>query len=259
MRSSSGRLTSLHTAAVLTSLLALTASPAAYAQAKAPAAAPAAPAADKKPAAAAPAKKDEKAAAPAKKDEKAAAAPAKKDEKAAAAKPAKPLTDKQKKDIATQALKDGDTAFEKGEFQAAFDAYKTADETLPGLNAKFKVAVALEKLNKVQEAVAAYQGFLAAIDEQAADKKKKFDPKKWEDRVTEAKAKIEALKKTPATVKIATKPETAAGLMVAVDGKEPAPAGELKLEPGKHSLVYSAKGFITSQPQEVEVAFVSPK
>jgi hypothetical protein len=265
------------TAALVTGLLTLAVAPA-YAQDKPaagakPAAAAPAPAADKKPAAAA-AGKDDKAAAgkdakaPAGKDDKAAAKDAKKDDKAAAkddkaagkdaktaaAKPAKPLTDKQKKDEAKRLFKDGEDKFAAGDFAGALESYRGADEMLPGVMPKYKIAVTLEKLNKVSDAVAGYQAFIDYVDAQAkADKK--FDTKKWDEKVTESKGRIEALKKTPATVRMAAAPDAPQNLMVAVDGGAPQPAKELSLAPGKHTLVYTAEGYNASAPQDIEVGY----
>jgi hypothetical protein len=231
------------TAALVTGLLTLAVAPA-YAQDKPaagakPAAAAPAPAADKKPAAAA-----------AGKDDKAAG----KDAKTAAAKPAKPLTDKQKKDEAKRLFKDGEDKFAAGDFAGALESYRGADEMLPGVMPKYKVAVTLEKLNKVSEAVAGYQAFIDYVDAQAKTDKK-FDAKKWDDKVTESKGRIEALKKTPATVRVAVGADAPQNLMVAVDGGAPQPAKELSLAPGKHTLVYTAEGFNASAPQDIEVGY----
>jgi hypothetical protein len=246
------------TAALITGALTLAITPA-FAQDKA--------AADAKPAAAtpaAPAKKDAPAATPTPAKD-AAAAPAKDAKKDAAAAPvkdakkdAKPLTPAQKKTEAGKLFKEGKEKFEKGDYTGALASYRSADEVLPGVMPKYQIAVTLDKLNQVTDAVAGYQAFIDYVDAQAkADKK--FDAAKWEPSVTEAKTRIEALKKTPATVKIATTPETAPNLMVTVDDKPPAPAGELKLEPGKHTLAYSAEGYNPSTPQEIEVGYAETR
>ncbi|UQA62490.1 PEGA domain-containing protein [Polyangium aurulentum] len=267
MRSRTGRLMISPTAVLVTGLLTLAVAPA-YAQdkpaagAKPAAAAPAAPAQDKKPAAAAGA--DAKATA---KDDKAAAGKdaAKKDDKATAGKgaagadakkaaPAKPLTAQQKKDEAKRLFKDGDDKFAANDFAGALESYRGADEMLPGVMPKYKIAVTLEKLNKVSDAVAGYQAFIDYVDAQAkADKK--FDAKKYDDKVTEAKGRIEALKKTPATVRVAAPADAPQNLMVAVDGGAPQPAKELSLPPGKHTLVYTAEGYNASAPQDIEVGY----
>jgi len=258
MRSRTGRLMISPTAVLVTGLLTLAVAPA-YAQDK-PAAgakpAAAAPAPDKKPAAAA---KDDKAAA-AGADAKATA----KDDKAAAGKDAKktaaakPLTEKQKKDEAKRLFKDGEDKFAAGDFAGALESYRGADEMLPGVMPKYKIAVTLDKLNKVSDAVAGYQAFIDYVDAQAkADKK--FDAKKYDDKVTESKGRVEALKKTPATIRVTAPADAPQNLMVAVDGGAPQPAKELSLPPGKHTLVYTAEGYNASAPQDIEVGYAETR
>jgi hypothetical protein len=247
------------TAVLVTGLLTLAVAPA-YAQdkpaagANPAAAAPAAPAPDKKAAAAA---KDDKAAAgkdAAKKDDKTATGKDAAGKDATKTAAAKPLTEKQKKDEAKRLFKDGEEKFTAGDFAGALDSYRGADEMLPGVMPKYKIAVTLDKLNKVSDAVAGYQSFLDYVDAQAQTDKK-FDAKKWEDKVTESKGRIEALKKTPATVRVTSGADTPQNLMVAVDGQAPVPANELSLPPGKHTLVYTAEGFNASTPQDIEIGY----
>lgn len=250
MRSRTSRLMFSPTAALVTGLLTLAVAPA-YAQDKPaakPAAAAAAPAQDKKPAAAP---------AAAGKDDKAAAKPAAgKDAKKTAA--AKPLTEAQKKDEAKRLFKEGEDKFAANDYAGALEAYRGADTVLPGVMPKYKIAVTLEKLNKVSDAVAGYQAFIDYVDAQAkADKK--FDAKKWDDKVAESKGRIEALKKTPATVRVAAGADAPQNLMVAVDGGAPQPAKELSLPPGKHTLVYTAEGYNASAPQDIEVGYAETR
>lgn len=255
MRSLSGRRTFSTTAALVSGLIALASASPALAQQPTPGAKPAAP---EKPAAAAPAKPADagKPAAAAAGDKTSAAKPAAGDkaatgDKTAAAKPKKPLTEKQKKDGAKKAFKDAETKFEKADYAGALESYREADELLPGERPKFKIAVSLDKLGRVTEAVAAYQTFLDA----------KPDPEKLKEQITEANARIEALKKTPGKVRIAAQPpEATTGLKVTVDGVEqPAAAGnELSLAPGKHQISVKAEGYEAAS-QEVEVAFAETK
>lgn len=276
MRSWSGRRTFPLSAAVVSGLLALAsatpalaqpkpaakpaaappAKPAAAAPAK-PAAAPPAKPADAKPAAAAPAKpadakpadaKPAVAGAPVK---PAADKPAAGDKTAAAKpaeKPAKPLTDKQKKDGAKKAYKEAEAKFEKQDYAGALDLYKEADSLLPGERPKFKIAVCLDKLGKVTEAVAAYQTFLDA----------KPDAEKLKDPIAEANTRMDALKKTPGKVKVATVPEAPPNLKISVDGVEQPAGNELSLAPGKHTIQVKADDFEPAS-QEVEVAFAESK
>jgi hypothetical protein len=274
MRSWSSRRTIINSAAVVSGLLALASVSPVFAQQ------PAAPA---KPAAAAPAKPaGDKAAAPAKPagDKPAAGAAgagaagaagagaaggakatvgakaggdatagAKAGDKTAA-KPAKPLTEKQKKDLAKKAFKEAEEKFTKGDYAGALESYRVAEENLPGDRPKYKIAQTLEKLGKVTEAVAAYQAYLDA----------KPDAEKQKDLIADANARMSELRKTPGKVKLAITPEAPAGMKVLVDGTEqPMAAGnELSLAPGKHQVTVSAEGFEPAT-QDVDVTFAETK
>ncbi|WP_437689940.1 PEGA domain-containing protein [Sorangium sp. So ce176] len=180
----------------------------------------------------------------------AAAAPAKAAEPAATVtttKPKKPLTEKQKKDEAKKLYKEAETRFDKGEYAVAADLYRQADEHVPGAAPKYKLALSLDKQGLAAEAVAAWQSFLDS----------KPDAEKFKDKITEAQGRIEALKKTPAKVRVATTPETPQGLKIAIDGV--AQTGtELSVPPGKHTLTVSAEGFADAS-QEIEVSFAETR
>ncbi|WP_437999085.1 PEGA domain-containing protein [Sorangium sp. So ce185] len=284
MRSRSGRLTMLTSAAMVSGLLTLTnVSPVSAQTAPPPAGKPAAQApagAAQAPAAAAPtpgpAKPAAAAQAPASATPPAAgatppaagatppaagatppaagtpatAAPGKTAEPAAkvtTTKPKKPLTEKQKKDEAKKLYKEAEARFEKGEYAVAADLYRQADEHVPGAAPKYKLALSLDKQGLATEAVAAWQAFLDS----------KPDAEKFKDKITEAQGRVEALKKTPAKVKVATAPEAPPGLKIAIDGV--AQTGtELSVPPGKHTLTVSAEGFIDSS-QELEVTFAEAR
>ncbi|WP_437958654.1 PEGA domain-containing protein [Sorangium sp. So ce119] len=269
MRSRSGRLTMLTSAAMVSGLLTLTNVSPASAQTDAkPAAPPAAKPAAQAPAGAAPTMAPAKPAAPAAQaaptapaapatgttppaaGTPAAAAPGKAAEPAATVtttKPKKPLTEKQKKDEAKKLYKEAETRFDKGEYAVAADLYRQADEHVPGAAPKYKLALSLDKQGLAAEAVAAWQSFLDS----------KPDAEKFKDKITEAQGRIEALKKTPAKVRVATTPETPQGLKVAIDGV--AQTGtELSVPPGKHTLTVSAEGFADAS-QEIEVSFAETR
>lgn len=269
MRSRSGRLTMLTSAAMVSGLLTLTNVSPASAQTDAkPAAPPAAKPAAQAPAGATPTMAPAKPAAPAAQaaptapaapatgttppaaGTPAAAAPAKAAEPAATVtttKPKKPLTEKQKKDEAKKLYKEAETRFDKGEYAVAADLYRQADEHVPGAAPKYKLALSLDKQGLAAEAVAAWQSFLDS----------KPDAEKFKDKITEAQGRIEALKKTPAKVRVATTPETPQGLKIAIDGV--AQTGtELSVPPGKHTLTVSAEGFADAS-QEIEVSFAETR
>ncbi|WP_438026889.1 PEGA domain-containing protein [Sorangium sp. So ce233] len=258
MRSRSGRLTMLTSAAMVSGLLTLTNVSPASAQTDAK---PAAPPAAQAPAGAAPTMAPAKPAAPAAQaaptapaapaaGTPAAAAPGKAAEPAATVtttKPKKPLTEKQKKDEAKKLYKEAETRFDKGEYAVAADLYRQADEHVPGAAPKYKLALSLDKQGLAAEAVAAWQSFLDS----------KPDAEKFKDKITEAQGRIEALKKTPAKVRVATTPETPQGLKIAIDGV--AQTGtELSVPPGKHTLTVSAEGFADAS-QEIEVSFAETR
>lgn len=273
MRSRSGRLTMLTSAAMVSGLLTLTSVSPASAQtdakpaappagkpaaAAAPAAAPAKPAASAAqapttaatPAAAGATPPAAGAAGPAKAGTPATAAPAKAGEpatKVTTTKPKKALTEKQKKDEAKKLYKEAEARFDKGEYVVAADLYRQADEYVPGAAPKYKLALSLDKQSLVTEAVAAWQAFLDS----------KPDAEKFKEKIAEGQARVEALKKTPAKVKVATVPEAPQGLKVAVDGV--AQTGkELSVPPGKHTLTVSAEGFADAS-QELEVTFAEAR
>ena len=266
------------TAAVLTGLLALTSALPAQAQGK-----PATKAAPAKPAAA-PAKP---AAAPA----KAVAAPAGGPKivlKPAAAKPpvaakapppAKPLTDKQKKDLAKKNYKDGEKALADGKFADALEHYKVAEDAVPIGATKYKIAVTLDKLGKVQESVAAYQVFLSSSP----------DAVKMKDQIADSGTRVEALKKTPGKVRIATEPTSPPNLRFAIDAAAPVPGiavpapvalapatpaapgapppaafattafnGEFAMAPGHHKITATADGYDPTS-SEIDLAFAETK
>ncbi|WP_437654218.1 PEGA domain-containing protein [Sorangium sp. So ce1182] len=162
-------------------------------------------------------------------------------------KPKKPLTDKQKKDEAKKLYKDAEARFEKGEYATAADLYRQADEYVPGAAPKYKLALSLDKQGLATEAVAAWQAFLDS----------KPDAEKFKDKITEAQGRVEALKKTPAKVRVATEPDAPQNLKIAVDGV-PQAGKELAVPPGKHTLTVSAEGFVDSS-QELEVTFAETR
>jgi hypothetical protein len=202
------------TAAVLTGLLALTTALPAQAQGTPAGKAPAKPAAAPAKPAAAPAKP---AAAPAKPaaaaGPKVVARPTAAKAPVAAKAPAapKPLTDKQKKDLAKKNYKDGEALFKDAKYAEALEHYKVAEDAVPIGATKLKIAICLDKLGKVQESVAAYQIYLES----------KPDAVKAKDQIADSTTRIEALKKTPGKVRIATDPSSPPNLKFAIDGAAP--------------------------------------
>ena len=277
------------TAAVLTGLLALTSALPAQAQGK-----PATKAAPAKPAAAPPAKPAATPAKPAAAPAKAVAAPgggpkivlkpagAKPPVTAKAPPPAKPLTDKQKKDLAKKNYKEGEKSFADGKYAEALEHYKVAEDAVPIGATKYKIAVTLDKLGKVQESVAAYQVFLSSSP----------DAVKMKDQIADSGTRLEALKKTPGKVRIATEPTSPPNLKFAIDAAAPVPgiavpapvalapatpaapaapgapppaafattafSGEFAMAPGHHKITATADGYDPTT-SEIDVAFAETK
>ena len=240
MRSGLFRLAST-SAAVLAGMVALATIPPAHAQPKPAAKSAAQPA---KPAAQ-PAKPAAQPAKPFKADPKAAAAP----KLACATEPKKGLSDAKKKDEAKKAFGEGKTRFDKNEFESAYACFKLADSYVPGAQPKYRLAAALDKMGKVQEAAAAYSEFLAYVGPTPDDK--------FKDIVADAKAREAALKSTPSKVKVAIAPEGLPNTKITVDGAAQ-PGPELTLAPGKHTIVVSADGYEAST-QNVEIGFAETR
>jgi hypothetical protein len=138
---------------------------------------------------------------------------------------------KKGKDEAKVAYKEAQKKFKADDFAGALPLYQKADLLFPGAAPKHKIAISLDKLGKGAEAVAAYQAF---VDSAPGEK--------YADRVTEAKARIDALSATlPATVNVKVAPEGVAGVAITVDGK-PVEGTELKLDAGEHTIAVTAEG-----------------
>lgn len=160
------------------------------------------------------------------------------------AKPGKPLTEAQKKDGAKKAFEEGGKKFDAGDFQGAYAAFKEADDLVPGAVPKYRMAESLEKAGDVPGAIKAYEDFLASNP--PADKQQA--------RIDGAKQKIEALKKSPADVKVTVTPANAT---LALDGAAQT-ANPIKVPPGKHTISAKADGFEEGKV-DVEVAAAEKK
>ena len=163
--------------------------------------------------------------------------------------PKKPLTEAQKKDTAKKAYKEAEAKYDKGDYAGALVLYQEADDLVPGPPPKYKAAACLDKMGKAVEAVAAYQKFLDANP----------DAEKFKEKIADAKGRQDAIKKTPAKVKLVLAPEAApAGLKVDVDGAAQAGGAELTVPPGKHKITAKATGYDPAT-QEIEVSFAETK
>jgi len=161
------------------------------------------------------------------------AAPPKAATKKAPAKPGKnDKNDDPKRAEARKNYADGETKFQSGDYEGAFAAYKAANDAVPAPQTLYKMAVCLDKLDKVNEAIAAYGAFLGGSPPSSMDAK-----------VTEAQGRVAELKKkAPVVVKVKSDPP---GASVSVDGTpQPGTAPlDVKLPPGPHKFQLTAPGY----------------
>ncbi|MBI4954587.1 MAG: PEGA domain-containing protein [Myxococcales bacterium] len=135
---------------------------------------------------------------------------------------------------AGKAYGEANELFKKDQFAAALPGFQKADALVPGSMPKYKIAVCLDKLNRKQEAVAAYQAFLTSKP-----------PAKMADKVKEAEGRIKALNKeiaSQATVSLQLTPPNPPGLTIMVDGAA-VTGTDLTLTPGDHTVSITATGF----------------
>lgn len=127
---------------------------------------------------------------------------------------------------AKEAFSRGNEKFQAGDFAAAAEAYKEANETIPSPQALYKVALSLDKAGKKAEALEAYKQLMSEpLPEKMADQK------------AEVEGRIKDL--SVGTIKLTLAPENAA---VTVDG-QPAPGPSpmtLSLKPGPHTFEVTA-------------------
>lgn len=145
------------------------------------------------------------------------------------------------KKAAGAAFKKGKEAFDKKDYKAAKESFLQADEILPAGTAQYYIAKSSEELGELQDAVKYYEKALT-------------DAKLKDEHATDAKARIEALKKKPAKVKVTSDPP---GATIVVDGKpiaEKTPA-EIELEPGTHKITLQAAGKKDNEQAVEVVAF----
>lgn len=146
--------------------------------------------------------------------------------------PATKLTDAQKKEQAKKLFGEANAAYDRGEFDRAYQLFNEANGLVPGAVPKFRAAEALDKAGKVEGAISAYEAFLASNP--PLDKN--------QERIDSAKKRIEALKSQPAEVTVTITPADAAGATILVDGAQQT-GTTFKVPPGKHVITVKAPGF----------------
>jgi PEGA domain len=160
---------------------------------------------------------------------------------AAKKKGAKPDSEEAKRLEARKNYEDGEAKFGAGDFAGAFAAYKAANDLIPAPQTLYKMALALDKAGKTDEASAAYQTFLDSSP-----------PASMDARVTDSKIRLLELKKSAqASVKVKTDP---AGALVTIDGEPQMGMTPMtvKLSVGKHKVHISSPGYETVD-REIDV------
>ncbi|HEY8944770.1 MAG TPA: PEGA domain-containing protein, partial [Polyangiaceae bacterium] len=160
------------------------------------------------------------------------------DAPAATPAPAAKPPDKKTRDAARKAYSGAEKAFAAGDFAAAQTGFEQANNLIPAPQAEYWIAKSVEaQPDKTQEAIAAYERFLANPDAAKAG----------EDKIADAKTRIQELKaKLIAQIDLLTMPS---GATVLVDGN-PEPGATpltLKLAPGPHKLTISAPEYETKE------------
>jgi len=128
---------------------------------------------------------------------------------------------------------EGEARFAAGDYDAAYRAYKAANDTMAAPQTLYKMALCLDKQSRPVEAVSAYETFLASNP-----------PSSMEARVSEAQGRITDLKKRmlAPVVKVASEPPGAA---VSVDGiaQMGSTPLDVTLAPGHHKIRVTSPGF----------------
>jgi hypothetical protein len=161
-----------------------------------------------------------------------APAPAKKPAEAKATDAKKP-PDAKTREAARKAYGAGEKAFGEGKYAAAHDNFVKADALIPAPHAKYWIAKSLDKQDKTEDGIAAYETFLGDSDAAKVGDEKLLDART---RLDELKARLVA------TVSVVTTPP---GSTVNVDGTPEAGVTPLtlKLSPGPHKITLTQAGF----------------
>lgn len=158
---------------------------------------------------------------------------------AEAAKPAKKPDAKTTK-AARDAYGEGQKAFEAGDYPTAHTKFKEANDLIPAPHAEYWLALSIDKQDKLEESIAAYEAFLANPNAS----------KVGADQVASAQTRLAELKgKLPGKLSLVTTPP---GAMVTIDGSpvEGVAPVTSDLAPGMHKVSVTLEGY---QPQELQV------
>ena len=159
-----------------------------------------------------------------------------------AAEPAKPAKkpDAKTTKAAREAYGEGQKAFEAGDYPTAHTKFKEANDLIPAPHAEYWLALSLDRQDKLDESIAAYEAFLANPD--AA--------KVGAEQVASAQTRLAELKgKVPGKLSLVTTPP---GALVTIDGApvEGVAPVTSELAPGMHKVSVTLEGY---EPQELQV------
>jgi hypothetical protein len=138
----------------------------------------------------------------------------------------------------------GEKKFKAADYAGALADFEASNAAKAAPETDRYVGQSLDNLGRFQEAVAAYERFLANV------------PAKMKDQGEETKKRVEAIKAMPGKVHVETTP---AGATVAVDGQPPGPSAtptDLELAPGKHTVKLVAEGYEPAD-KELDVTYAS--
>jgi tetratricopeptide (TPR) repeat protein len=139
---------------------------------------------------------------------------------------------------ARRATQEGEAKLAKGDLEGALERFLYAASVVPSPHALRQVAMLHDRLGHVREAVSAYEAYLELAPQQE---------------IADAKARVDALKKTPGRVIVRGSPREAR-LTVDDDQTFEGLPAELVLAPGEHRFVLAAEGYV-SHEFVVDVAF----
>jgi hypothetical protein len=127
---------------------------------------------------------------------------------------------------------DAETRFQAGDFEGAYTQYKAANDLLAAPQTLYKMAVCLDRLDRANDAISAYQSFMSANPPASMDSK-----------VTEAQGRIADLKKKlPVMVKVKSDPPAASVALVGVAQAGTTPL-DIKTTAGHHRIRVSSPGY----------------
>jgi len=174
---------------------------------------------------------------------KPATAPPPKPAPAAPSGPAAPTTAAAGKVDAKKAYADGEKKFKANDYANALVDFLAADSVKQTPQAARYIGLCHDNLGHLQDAVAAYERFLADV------------PPKLADQGEEIKKRVAAIKAIPGKVHVETTP---AGATVALDGKvlSAVTPTDLEAPPGRHTIKLSADNRVT-QEKDIDVAYAS--